>query len=92
MTTMSKRIWALTANSRGYSSGMASRIKSANKKLIGVQLGRICLQQDISVAAVAAHIGVSRQIVYRWFTGEAEPRRYQRTVLALVESLAYRDS
>lgn len=59
---------------RGYSIRVAEAIKEADGKLLGVQLGRVCLAQDISVSVVAENLGVTRQTVYHWFVGLSEPR------------------
>lgn len=59
---------------RGYSIRVAEAIQEADGNLLGVQLGRACLARDISVSAVAAALGVTRQTVYHWFLGQSEPR------------------
>jgi DNA-binding transcriptional regulator YiaG len=86
------RLLRAKPSQRGYTSRMAARIRQADRKLVGVQLGRICLKQDIAVASVATYLAVSRQIVYRWFSGEAEPREHMHQVVRLLEALVYRDS
>ena len=50
---------------------MAEGIKAADQKLIGVQLGRVCLNKDIPVSDVASFFGVSRMTVYSWFRGKS---------------------
>ena len=50
---------------------MADEIKSANSQLLGVQLGRVCLNKDIPVSDVASFFGVSRMTVYSWFRGKS---------------------
>jgi hypothetical protein len=52
---------------KGYSLLMAEQIKGANQKLLGVQLGRVCLNKDIPVQDVAEFFDVSRVTVYSWF-------------------------
>ena len=56
---------------KGYSLLMADEIKSANQQLLGVQLGRVCLNKDIPVSDVASFFGVSRMTVYSWFRGKS---------------------
>ena len=56
----------------GYSIALAEDIKSADQKMIGVQLGRVCLTKDIPVSDVAEFFKVSRMTVYSWFKGEAK--------------------
>jgi hypothetical protein len=59
---------------QGYTIRIAKGIKEADGNLMGVKLGRVCLAQDIPVAAVAETFGVTRQTVYYWFLGRSEPR------------------
>ena len=54
----------------GYSTLTAREIKEANQTLLGVKLGRICLDRDIPVTDVAEFFGVSRVTVYSWFRGK----------------------
>ena len=56
---------------KGYSLLMADEIKSANSQLLGVQLGRVCLNKDIPVSDVADFFKVSRMTVYSWFSGKS---------------------
>ena len=58
----------------GYSSRIVKLNKKANGRLLGVQLGRACITNDVSVAHVAGTLGVSRQTVYNWFTGVNNPQ------------------
>lgn len=73
----------------GYSLRVAEAIREADANLIGVRLGRYCLQHDIPVLEVASELGVTRQTVYSWFCGEREPskaaERAIRTYLDLPE-------
>ena len=59
---------------QGYSIRIAEAIKNADGDLLGVQLGRLCLERDISVAEVAHTLKVTRQTVYGWFTGTTLPQ------------------
>jgi hypothetical protein len=56
--------------SYGYSVRLIALNKKADSKLLGVRLGRVCIQQNIPVSTVASRLGVSRQTVYNWFMGE----------------------
>lgn len=58
----------------GYSIRVAEAIKNADGNLPGVQLGRKCLEHDIPVTRVAATLKVTRQTVYSWFLGKANPQ------------------
>ena len=56
---------------KGYSLLMADEIKSADSQLLGVQLGRVCINKEIPVSDVASFFGVSRMTVYSWFRGKS---------------------
>jgi len=56
----------------GYSITLAKRINAASKT-IGGALGKAAVQKEISVAEIAAYLGVSRTCVYDWFTGRYKP-------------------
>ena len=62
--------------SQGYTIKVAEAIKNADGSLLGVQLGRICLDRDISVLEAARTLGVTRQTVYQGFCGEASPHSH----------------
>lgn len=62
--------------SQGYTIKVAEAIKNADGSLLGVQLGRICLDRDISVLEAARTLGVTRQTVYQWFCGETTPQAH----------------
>lgn len=59
--------------SYGYSQRVIAANKSASKSLLGVALGRMCISMDVPVTEVASTLGVSRETVYNWFTGEYMP-------------------
>jgi pyrroloquinoline quinone (PQQ) biosynthesis protein C len=50
---------------------MLQEINDANQTLLGVKLGRICVERDIPVTDVSEFFGVSRVTVYAWFRGKA---------------------
>jgi DNA-binding transcriptional regulator YiaG len=68
-------------NNRGYSRKFAEANKKADSSHVGVQLGRICIAQDIPVPDVAEYLGVSRQAVYLWFLGRSMPHPQMRETL-----------
>lgn len=70
--------------SYGYSARLIALNKQANPKLLGVRLGRVCIKHNIPVADVASMLGVSRQTIYNWFSGERNP---QNSVVESVEDL-----
>jgi hypothetical protein len=53
----------------GYSVRLVHLNASADDKLLGVQLGRACIRNNVSVAEVSARLNVSRQTIYSWFCG-----------------------
>lgn len=57
----------------GYSIRIVT-LNNAAEDSLGVRLGRACIQHNMPVSAVAKALGVSRQTVYSWFTGESKPR------------------
>jgi len=59
--------------SHGYSVRVADLNRKADKRHLGVRLGRVCIKRDIPVSLVAAKIGVSRQTIYNWFCGFSTP-------------------
>jgi hypothetical protein len=59
----------------GYSITLLRKVKAADPKLLGVQLGRFCIDNDIAVATVAEKFGVSRAAVYCWFAGTYAPNK-----------------
>lgn len=48
--------------------------KDADAKAVGVRLGQACISNDISVAAAARQLRVSRQTIYNWFCGASTPQ------------------
>ena len=73
----------------GYSARLIDINKKADRKLIGVRLGRVCIRNDFPVAKVAYRLGVSRQTVYNWFCGDTSPQESSMpAVEKLIESLS----
>jgi len=60
--------------SYGYSIKVVELNKKADRKSLGVILGRECIKRNIPVSEVASMLGVSRQTIYNWFTGETYPQ------------------
>lgn len=60
---------------KGYSLSLLRANRAADQKLIGVRLGKYCIDNDIPVADIAETFGVSRQTVYSWFIGKYKPHR-----------------
>ena len=63
------------SKSRGYSHNLVKLVEQADQNLIGVQLGRMCIENDISVRTLADKLNVSRMTIYHWFAGRFIPRQ-----------------
>ena len=74
--------------SYGYSSRLIEQNKKADDTLLGVQLGRVCIQRDVPVSDVASHLGVTRQTIYNWFCGVNPPRAESEKIKEIISSLA----
>lgn len=59
--------------SYGYSQRIIEANKKADKKSLGVALGRLCISRGIPVTEVATKLGVTRATVYNWFWGLRVP-------------------
>ena len=57
----------------GYTYRIRKLNRSADKKNIGVRLGRHCIDQNISVIELMDLLGVSKQTIYNWFMGIHTP-------------------
>lgn len=73
---------------RGYSLYVAEAILNGDKNRLGVRLGRACIERNIPVTQVAGALGVTRQTIYYWFTGEYDPsEEHQPAVERYIASL-----
>lgn len=61
-----------------YSTKINQRNSSADPSKLGVQLGRLCISISLPVNQVALELGVSRAIVYKWFTGKSDVGKHLR--------------
>jgi transcriptional regulator with XRE-family HTH domain len=50
----------------------------ANQELLGVQLGRLCISNNVSVNQVAKDLDVTKAAVYRWFAGKVDISKHLR--------------
>lgn len=74
--------------SYGYSNRLIELNKKADDTLLGVQLGRVCIERDVPVSDVAVHLGVTRQTIYNWFCGINAPRAELDKIKEIISSLA----
>ena len=73
----------------GYSVRLLAINHAADSSLLGVRLGRMCLENNISVLDVAAALKVSRQTVYNWFCGTNIPnKKYVTAIENYMDGLA----
>ena len=53
---------------------LIERNKKADRRHLGVAVGRLCIAQNIPVSNVADTLGVSRMTIYNWFMGLHGPQ------------------
>jgi hypothetical protein len=71
----------------GYSFKTVELNKGADKTRLGVSLGKLCINLNIPVVVISSKLGVSRQTVYNWFTGEHDPHEsHVREITKLINS------
>jgi hypothetical protein len=63
---------------RGYSIEVAEAVWRGDRSRLGVRLGKACIERRIPVTKVAETLGVTRQTIYSWFSGEYDPAKSQR--------------
>ena len=69
--------------SHGYSLRIRDLNAKADKRKLGVRLGRLCIKHDVPVSVVAQRMGVTRATVYNWFCGTSVP---QASAVTLIEA------
>ena len=60
---------------RGYSQSVIEANQQANPDNVGVLLGRACIAQKYPISLVAKELEISRQAVYHYFSGNANPAK-----------------
>ncbi len=65
----------------GYTLHIQQRNRAADKRKLGVRLGRYCIRHGVPVAQIVELLGVSRQAVYNWFAGVNEPGPAHRQLI-----------
>jgi transcriptional regulator with XRE-family HTH domain len=68
--------------SSGYTLRLRDLNDKADKRKLGVRLGKLCIKHDVPVVVVAKRLGVSRATIYNWFCGVSTP---QQSAVGLVE-------
>lgn len=75
--------------SRGYTTKFVKAVNDADQTKVGVQLGQLCIKNDIPVSHVAEFLGVTRMTVYHWFKGETNVlKAHQEKIDKLVAKLS----
>lgn len=59
--------------SYGYTLRIHDLNRNAPSDMLGVRLGRLCIERNIPITKVATDIGVTRQTMYNWFRGASTP-------------------
>lgn len=75
--------------SRGYTTKFIRAVNEADQTKLGVQLGQLCIKNDIPVADVAEFIKITRMTVYHWFRGKTNVKNtHKETVEKLIAKLS----
>lgn len=67
----------------GYSLRIRDLNAKADKRKLGVRLGRLCIKKGVPVSVIAKRMGVTRATVYNWFCGASAP---QANLTGLIEA------
>lgn len=62
---------------RGYSQ-IVIEANQAAENTLGVELGAVCIKLKHPVQKVSESLNISRQTVYDWFSGKANPTRLKK--------------
>lgn len=71
---------------RYYSKTVKQRVK-AGPNTTGLQLARLALLREISVAEIAYILGAARMTVYNWYSGKPITNAYRPSVTQLITIL-----
>jgi transcriptional regulator with XRE-family HTH domain len=75
--------------SRGYTGKFTRIVNDADQTKIGVQLAKICIQNNIPATDVAEFMGVTKMTVYHWFKGKTNVLGpYKEKVEKLIQKLS----
>lgn len=73
---------------KSYSERFIKLVNSADTSKLGVQLGNLCIENDIPAKDVAEHFKVSLTTVHNWFKGISPVSLpYQEPVAQVVKTL-----
>lgn len=72
---------------RGYSIYTLRKNEAAPIDMIGVQLGKVCIEKDITIQDLSTYFGVSRWNIYSWFYGDWNPhKKHHAKVHKIIET------
>lgn len=69
---------------RTYSIRFLLDLKNADPSLLGVQLGRLCVEANLPAVYVAKILDVSRNSIYGWFRGKPMHESKRKVVNAFI--------
>ena len=69
---------------RTYGDRLLLQLKDGDSTLLGVQLGRLCVEANLPVAYVSEALGVSRNTVNLWFRGQVMHEHKRKVVEAFM--------
>lgn len=69
---------------RTYSDKLLVQLQEGDSTLLGVQLGRLCVEANLPVAYVAEALEVSRNTVHLWFRGQVMHESKRKVVEAFM--------
>ena len=75
---------------RSYSPEVLLRLAKADDDLLGVQLGRLCVEANLPASYVAKALEVSRITMYHWFRGKGM-REEKRKIIEVFMDLVKKD-
>ena len=69
---------------RTYGSKLLVKLKEGDPSLLGLQLGRLCVEANLPVVYVAEALEVSRNTVHLWFRGQVMNEAKRKVVEAFM--------
>lgn len=69
---------------RTYSSKLLVKLKDGDPSLLGVQLGRLCVEANLPAAYVSEALEVSRNTIHLWFRGQVMNEAKRKVVEAFM--------
>jgi hypothetical protein len=69
---------------RTYSDKFLIQLQQADSSLLGVRLGRLCVEANLPVAYVAPAVEVSRNTLHLWFRGQVMHEQKRKIVEAFM--------